>query len=93
MGVVGYLQGNCLILDSRFPVNFYYLWFHNIKVPFFVRAQNDPHFRMSSWYSLVPRPPPSFLSLAVRKSWREPGTFRHVSDVTDRANYTNMGDM
>ena len=28
--------------------------------------------------SLVPRPPPSFLSLAVRKSGRGPGTFPHV---------------
>ena len=45
---------------------------------------------MSSWYSLVPRPPPSFPSLAVRKSGRGPGTFPHVSDVMDRANYTNI---
>ena len=34
--------------------------------------------------SLVPRPPPSFPSLAVRKSGRGPGTFPHVSDVTGR---------
>ena len=44
-------------------------------------------------HSLVPRPPPSFPSLAVRKSGRRPGTFPHVSDVTDRANYVNVGDM
>ena len=25
--------------------------------------------------------------------WEEVGTFSHVSDVTDRANYTNVGDM
>ena len=37
--------------------------------------------------------PPSFPSLAVRKSGRGPGTFPHVSDVTDRANYVNVGDM
>ena len=43
--------------------------------------------------SLVPRPPPSFPSLAVWKSGRGPGTFPHVSDVTDRANYANVGDM
>ena len=43
--------------------------------------------------SLVPRHPPSFPSLAVRKSGRGPGTFPHVSDVTDRANYANVGDM
>ena len=43
--------------------------------------------------SLVPRPPPSFPSLAVRQSGGGPGTFPHVSDVTDRANYTNMGNM
>ena len=41
--------------------------------------------------SLVPRTSPSFPSLAVRKSRRGPGTFSHVSDVTDRANYTNVG--
>ena len=45
------------------------------------------------WDSLVPRPPPSFPSLAVRKSGRGPGTFPHVSNVTDRANYVNVGDM
>ena len=43
--------------------------------------------------SLVPRPAPSFPSLAVRLSGRGPGTFSHVSDVTDRANYANMGVM
>ena len=43
--------------------------------------------------SLVPRPPPSFPSRVVRKSGRGPGTFPHVSDVTDRANYVNVGDM
>ena len=43
--------------------------------------------------SLVPRPAPSFLSLAVRLSGRGPGTFPHVSDVTDRANYANVGVM
>ena len=43
--------------------------------------------------SLVPRPAPSFLSLAVRLSGRGPGTFSHVSDVTDRANYANVGVM
>ena len=37
--------------------------------------------------------PPSFPSLAVRKSGRGPGTFPHVSDVMDRANYANVGDM
>ena len=34
--------------------------------------------------SLVPRPSPSFPSLAVRLSGRGPGTFSHVSDVTGR---------
>ena len=34
--------------------------------------------------SLVPRPAPSFPSLAVRLSGRGPGTFSHVSDVTGR---------
>ena len=43
--------------------------------------------------SLVPRPAPSFPSLAVRLSGRGPGTFPHVSDVTDRANYANVGVM
>ena len=43
--------------------------------------------------SLVPRPTPSFPSLAVRLSGRGPGTFPHVSDVTDRANYANVGVM
>ena len=37
--------------------------------------------------------PPSFPSLAVRKSRRGPGIFSHVSDVTHRANYANVGDM
>ena len=35
-------------------------------------------------FSLVPRPPPSFPLLAVRKSGRGPGTFPHVSDVMGR---------
>ena len=43
--------------------------------------------------SLVPRPAPSFPSLAVRLIGRGPGTFPHVSDVTDRTNYANMGVM
>ena len=43
--------------------------------------------------SLVPRPAPSFPSLAVRLSGRGPGTFSHVSDVTDKANYANVGVM
>ena len=34
--------------------------------------------------SLVPRPAPSFPSLAVQLSGRGPGTFSHVSDVTGR---------
>ena len=34
--------------------------------------------------SLVPRPSPSFLSLAVRLCGRGPGTFSHVSDTTGR---------
>ena len=47
------------------------------------------------WYylSLVPRPAPSFPSLAVRLSGRGPGTFPHISDVTDRENYANVGVM
>ena len=46
----------------------------------------EPWFIVSSWLagSLIPRPPPSFPSLAVRKSGRGPGTFPHVSDVTGR---------
>ena len=43
--------------------------------------------------SLVPRPSSSFPSLAVRKSGRGPGTFTDVSDVTDRVNYANVGNM
>ena len=43
--------------------------------------------------SLVPRPSHSFPSLAVRLSGRGPGTFSHVRDVTDRANYANVGVM
>ena len=43
--------------------------------------------------SLVPRPPPSFPSLAIRLNGRGPGTFPNVSDVMDRANYANVGDM
>ena len=34
--------------------------------------------------SLVPRPLPSFLSLAVQLSGRRPSTVSHVSDVTGR---------
>ena len=51
------------------------------------------YINLYSLTSLVPRPPPSFPSLVVRKSGRGPGTFPHVSDVTDRANYVNVGDM
>ena len=47
----------------------------------------------NNFVSLVPRPAPSFPSLAVRLSGRGPGTFPHVSDVTDRANYANVGVM
>ena len=35
-------------------------------------------------HSLVPRPLPSFPSLAVQLSGKGPGTFSHVSDVTSR---------
>ena len=35
----------------------------------------------------------SFPSLAVWLSGRGPGTFFHVSDITDRANYANVGVM
>ena len=31
LGVVGYLQGNCLILDSTVLLNFYYLWIDACK--------------------------------------------------------------
>ena len=34
-----------------------------------------------------------YSSLAVRLSGRGPGTFSNVSDVMDRANYTNVGGM
>ena len=58
---------------------------------FLVLAVNSDGFQilteLHALTSLVPRPPPSFLSLVVRKSGRGPGTFPHVSDVTDRANY------
>ena len=40
--------------------------------------------------SLIPRPSPSSPSLAVQLSRRGPGTFSHVSDITDRTNYANM---
>ena len=52
-----------------------------------------------SWVSLfvahwsLSQAPPSFPSLAVWKTGRGPGTFSHISDVTDRANYANVGDM
>ena len=36
--------------------------------------------------SHVPRPLPSFPSLAVQKSGRGPGTFLHMSDITYKAN-------
>ena len=42
---------------------------------------------------IVPRPSPSFPLLAEWLSGRGPGTFPHVSDVTDRANYVNEGIM
>ena len=34
--------------------------------------------------SLIPKPSPSFLLIAVRQSGRAPGTFPHVSDVMGR---------
>ena len=37
--------------------------------------------QMKGLSTLVPRQPPSFLSLAVRKSGRGPGIFSHVSDI------------
>ena len=50
-----------------------------------------PYPRLLACISLAPRPSPTFLSLAMRLSGRGPGTFPHVSDVTDRANYANVG--
>ena len=38
-------------------------------------------------YTLIPRPSPSFPSLAVWLSGRGARTFPHVSDITDRPSY------
>ena len=40
--------------------------------------------------NLVPRPLPSFPS---QLSGRGPGTFSPINDITDRANYVNVGIM
>ena len=42
------------------------------------------HLNLVACYSLVARPSPSFLSLAVWLSGKGPGTFSHVSDITGR---------
>ena len=41
------------------------------------------------WARLVPRPSPSFSSLAVRLNGREPGTFSHVNDITNNFAHTH----
>ena len=40
-----------------------------------------PYSKVGRDGSLIPRPPPSFPSLAIRKSGRGPVIFSHVSDV------------
>ena len=43
--------------------------------------------------SLIPRSRPASRRLQYGKAGEGSGTFPHVSDVTDRANYANVGDM
>ena len=45
---LGTRLGNCLILDSRVLLDSTIHGLIHIKVAFFVRAQNDPHFIISS---------------------------------------------
>ena len=50
--------------------------------------------QMYVYNTLIPRPSHSFPSIACRTvSGRSPGIFSHVSDVTGRANYANVGIM
>ena len=55
---------------------------HNFKHTILATGSIGPYLsKTDGFFSLIPRPPPSFLVLAVWKSGREPGIFSHMSDV------------
>ena len=68
-------------------------------IPFgtFIEHTDDVTGKGDRWHDknarFIPKPSPNIPSLAVWLSGRGPGTFSHVSDVMDRANYPNVGVM